>query len=943
MAPPRPRLRDKIPLLGRIRGGSQTQSTASETSSQASLPGTPPVADEGSQPSNTPGPGETSPPPRSTPPDPTPAPSLTAPPSEERVGLFEFPAAEPYRPALPNARHVDIIAVHGLDGHWRNTWTGEDGAIWLRDRLPDLLRQSDVVARIRSFGYDAATVFSRSVGDLPTAGKSLLMRLRGFRKTPQEREAPIIFVCHSLGGLVVKEALVHAWNHSLQHQDILDKVKGCLFLGVPHRGSGLADWGKVAPDVAKWVSLGFAGNSNFVRVLKESSKDWVRLSEAFVERADSLSIRSFYETEKYGNVIVVDQSSAAMHIRNEVLFPLEGSNHRSICKFRANEHQRFSPVGDAVVELAILALPSVEELKRQALEARCLELLPIATNTFVGRKRELKAMGEALDPRKPGQKGMVLYGLPGVGKSQLALRYIDTHRELFTSIFWITASSPESTSSSFSEAARLISSSWPGKDVPNPYAGQDDQKMVLSRLRCTRHTSWLLVIDSADDLQGQDFTQCVPACPYGSFLVTSTRREATVVFGKESQEIGSLDPESGQLLLTARLRKGNDTASTSSESRSSCDCYEHITAIVKELDHLPLPIEYAAALVQLNRFTLENFVAGYQQRYQRVSAQSIPRGLLHYEKSRSLFTLVEMLYSAIQEESPEAAALLTLLAFLGPWRFDLATFQLSDLEKRLPGVTLVSFGNDHLLAVLTDNFSLDLAVSHLRNTCLVKPVSNATSPDAVSVHNIICQWVFETTAEKELWILAAAATVSASVRLSQERILFPNLTGQSGRRFQLHLASLNRCANLAQKHISPADLAVPDGRHACFHAHLRSGLAFANLFASRLKPAKTDFEQAVEYLQLRQGDAWPSGEAALYLLYGLAVSYHREGDTEKTTDTLKGVLALAVSILGEDDPRTVEIRARAKTVDSRTGLNLRHQKAALLASTAGDKPRPGPQ
>ncbi len=196
---------------------------------------------------------------------------------------------------------------------------------------------------------------------------------------------------------------------------------------------------------------------------------------------------------------------------------------------------------------------------------------------------------------------------------------------------------------------------------------------------------------------------------------------------------------------------------------------ENVAAIVKELDHLPLPIEHAAALVQLNRFTLDNFVAGYQQRYQRVSAEKIPRGLLQYEKSTSLFTLIEMLYSAIQEESPEAAALLTLLAFLGPWRFDLTTFQLSDLEKRLPGATLTRFDYNHLTEVLTDNVLLLLAVSHLRDICLVKTVGSAMPPEAVSVHNIICQWVFETTVEKEPWILASAAVVSASIHLLRER------------------------------------------------------------------------------------------------------------------------------------------------------------------------------
>ncbi len=83
-------------------------------------------------------------------------------------------------------------------------------------------------------------------------------------------------------------------------------------------------------------------------------------------------------------------------------------------------------------------------------------------------------------------------------------------------------------------------------------------------------------------------------------------------------------------------------------------------AIVKELDHLPLPIEHAAALIQLNRFSLENFLSGYQQHYQRLSAERIPKGLLKYEKSLSLFTLIEMLYSTIQKEYPEAAALLNL-------------------------------------------------------------------------------------------------------------------------------------------------------------------------------------------------------------------------------------------------------------------------------------------
>ena len=49
-----------------------------------------------------------------------------------------------------------------------------------------------------------------------------------------------------------------------------------------------------------------------------------------------------------------------MNTRNELAFPLDGSNHRSICKFRMNEDQRFSAVGDAILDLAELSLRSAQ-------------------------------------------------------------------------------------------------------------------------------------------------------------------------------------------------------------------------------------------------------------------------------------------------------------------------------------------------------------------------------------------------------------------------------------------------------------------------------------------------------------------------------------------------------------------------------------------------------
>jgi hypothetical protein len=98
----------------------------------------------------------------------------------------------------------------------------------------------------------------------------------------------------------------------------------------------------------------------------------------------------------------------------------------------------------------------------------CSEL-PAATDAFCGRTMELLAIEEALDPTKQGQKGIVLCGIGGSGKTQLALRYIEQHQQFYTAILWINASTVEHTKQSFAEVADIISSNWPSRDLPLTY------------------------------------------------------------------------------------------------------------------------------------------------------------------------------------------------------------------------------------------------------------------------------------------------------------------------------------------------------------------------------------------------------------------------------------------------------------------------------------------
>lgn len=120
---------------------------------------------------------------------------------KERWGLFVL---EPQDDNDPEA--IDIVALHGLNGHWEKTWQSDKstskggGAMWLRDFLPQQIPH----ARIMSFGYDSVLLFSKSTSDVGTFAEQLLESLLSMRMNVPETR-PIIFICHSLGGIVVKK------------------------------------------------------------------------------------------------------------------------------------------------------------------------------------------------------------------------------------------------------------------------------------------------------------------------------------------------------------------------------------------------------------------------------------------------------------------------------------------------------------------------------------------------------------------------------------------------------------------------------------------------------------------------------------------------------------------------------------------------------------------
>ena len=175
---------------------------------------------------------------------------------------------------------ADLVFVHGLQGHPRKTWqssltpqqhtSGRNpfkrwrdqrrdkegaGVFWPADLIP----QDFPELRVLTYGYDSKITgyyaSSKSKNGIFDHGNSLLNALS--RERTKLANRPIIFVAHSLGGLVVKQALVEARKRiSSSHiHDIYTSARAVIFFGTPHRGSDSASWGLMASNLAKAAQM----------------------------------------------------------------------------------------------------------------------------------------------------------------------------------------------------------------------------------------------------------------------------------------------------------------------------------------------------------------------------------------------------------------------------------------------------------------------------------------------------------------------------------------------------------------------------------------------------------------------------------------------------------------------------------------------------------------
>ncbi|KAK6954785.1 hypothetical protein Daesc_004754 [Daldinia eschscholtzii] len=226
--------------------------------------------------------------------------------------LHDVPTLESYAHGL----FIFIVAVHGLNGKARETWKDEQSdALWLEDFLPEAMPY----AQIMTFGYDSSLLFSNSKGRIEDFARDLLNRLWVMRQGQRTANRPIVFIAHSLGGIVVKKALILAHENEHHFGDILSSTTGIVFMGTPHQGSMLVDWTSFLRNLIHITSGTQLLRTDLVQELSTHSPTLLEISKSFLPRSIRLNIMSFIELqiERPLTTLVVPVESARLNLPNE--------------------------------------------------------------------------------------------------------------------------------------------------------------------------------------------------------------------------------------------------------------------------------------------------------------------------------------------------------------------------------------------------------------------------------------------------------------------------------------------------------------------------------------------------------------------------------------------------------------------------------------------------
>ncbi|KAK7963745.1 hypothetical protein PG988_010719 [Apiospora saccharicola] len=425
---------------------------------------------------------------------------------------------------------IDVVAVHGLARGFK-TWTWGGGTLRRQNWLEAGLAQDECGKRLRilTYSYDPDIFGShthiRQV--LYSRAHRLVQAIAENRrrtKTPTDR--PIVFITHSLGGLIVKRALIFS---SESHDPGLRSIElltgGVVFFGTPNDdtepdslaeiiqkvswlGAGHDPWmvrsGSVLENDAKWLD-------NELEAYKPIRSE-IRVLEVYEEKKTSFrGIKDIIVGEPQTVYAGSDVSRLTLQRKHTGLVKFDGENDPCYRKFLGRfrnvlDDARGKTAKKLRRQQSLTLMLGGDKIAYLQTDFKVPSSIPESTaQTDIRSGLTSNLRGLLQEKRKDIDFNIVtLFGPQGVGKTTLARNYCASVEDAVCFCFWIDAESRETVITGYLQLLKTIvnyyAEKYFAKKLPNPREARAQVEKDLG----IRNIEEMLEVESMKHLEPVD-------------------------------------------------------------------------------------------------------------------------------------------------------------------------------------------------------------------------------------------------------------------------------------------------------------------------------------------------------------------------------------------------------------------------------------------------------
>ncbi|KAF2196659.1 TPR-like protein [Delitschia confertaspora ATCC 74209] len=286
----------------------------------------------------------------------------------------------------------------------------------------------------------------------------------------------------------------------------------------------------------------------------------------------------------------------------------------------------------------------------------------LLSDRFTGRSEELDIIARTHQtPHSDRPIIFVIYGMSGLGKTQLALKYADVafRKKEYSFVFWLQASSTAKLHQGFINILNLI-------NHPDRYHSDENVRLTMTRLWLESHSRnpslrWLLVIDNASTSSIPFLRENLPRNnALGSILLTTQSDVVAKALPASSDHTLQLTIPTTQEAATMFIQEVQRALPQMPLSQSETE------DLVMCVGRLPLAVTHAASFMAASQMTLSDILGMYRSD-QKLQLLTWDNKLSTYEE-KSVATAFKRKFEFLDQHSLHAGNLLRLMSFFDPER-----------------------------------------------------------------------------------------------------------------------------------------------------------------------------------------------------------------------------------------------------------------------------------